>query len=160
MNTAPLSVPFNVATLHIANRLWPKGWDVSDNAPSTYPDMVASFKATGRHTVWAGASDRTIFGDPEVNYAFRAWHDWHHIVHRLDFTDAAEHEVLAGQCSDAREIYGNGGIADGFCRILRAEIIGQLGYKNAHGDFPSDQRGFVSAYLGNPISAIASPAYV
>ena len=155
----PLSVPFNVAALHIAGRLWPKGFDVSADAPATFEDMVANFKATGRHVVWSGASDRTIFGDPEVNYAFRAWHDWHHISRSLDFSDASEHEVFAGQYRDVRGIYGNGEAAQDFCDLLYAEIIGQLEFKNRHGNFPADQRGFVRHYLASPTRAVDNHLY-
>jgi hypothetical protein len=144
---APLSIRFNVAVLHIAGRLWPRGYDVSDDAPADFPSMIARYETTGRHTVWAGASDRTIFGDPEVNYAFRAWHDWHHIQFRHDFSDAGERNVYEGQRADLRKVYGNGDTFRHLDRYLKAEVLGQLEYKKAWGAFPEDQRGFVRCYV-------------
>ena len=37
-------------------------------------------------------ADNTIFGAPEVNYAFRAWHDWCHWMGGFDFS-------LYGECA-------------------------------------------------------------
>lgn len=66
----PLDIHFNVAVLHIANHLFPCGFDVSDNAPDTYEKLCAILDAGKRMVVWSGGSEATIYCSPEVNYAF------------------------------------------------------------------------------------------
>lgn len=143
---SPLSSRFNVAVLQIANRLFPCGFDVSDNAPDTYETLKAHYDATGRILVWSGASDQTIFGCAEINYAFRAWHDWRHITESADFSPAGESAVCEKQKEDIRAIY-DGETADFFCALLDAEIMGQLAHEQRHGEFPVDQKAFVVAWL-------------
>lgn len=142
----PLSIPFNVAVLHIANQIFPCGFDVSERAPQDFDSLVAHYDKTGRVLVWNGASDKTIFADAEVNFAFRAWHDSKHITGGHDFTWEGESAALTAQCADVRAIY-DGAQADFFCRLLDAEIAGQKNYQDKRGGFPLDQAAFVRAYL-------------
>lgn len=148
-----LSVPFNVAVRHITDKIFPCGFDVSKNAPQDHEQLQAYHHATGRIKVWNGASDRTIFGCPETNYMFRAWHDSKHVLGKHLFTPAGEYAVMLMQQVDIRALY-DGDQADYFCAILEAEIMGQLEYKNIHNEFPGDQIGFVRAYLFDPVAAI------
>lgn len=158
MNTKPLDRAFNVAVNHIASRLFPTGYDVADEAPSTLEELTDHLSRTGRMLVWKGASDDTIFADPETNWAFRAWHDYHHAKHQLAFDRDGETEVAKHQMRDIMALYGTGEIAERFCRILHAEIVGMLDYQDMHGDFPADQRAFVEGYLANPHAAILRAA--
>lgn len=153
---------FNCAVLHIASRLFPTGYDISDNAPETYDELCAHVASTGRMLVWSGASDRTIFGDNEVNYAFRAWHDHCHLRGSgHDFSWSGEHAVLQEQQSDIVALYGHGAKTHEngyeYAAILDAEVIGQLYHKEIHGRFPCDQIGFVRALLawGDGVTANA-----
>jgi len=150
----PLSVAFNVAVLHITSKILPCGFDVSENAPQDYDSLVAHYEKTGRVLVWNGASDKTIFGDCEVNFAFRAWHDSKHIIGSFSFTREGEMNALAMQKADILAIY-DGTAADFFCTLLDAEIRGQFDYAERHGGFPIDQIGFARAYLENAMIAIA-----
>lgn len=145
---SPLSVPFNVAVLHIASKVLPCGYDVSPIAPQDFDSLVAHYEATGRVLVWNGASDKTIFAYPEVNFAFRAWHDSKHIVGGFPFDRAGELAALEMQILDIRAIY-DGATADLFCDILTAEIMGQFSYKERHGGFPVDQIGFAKAWISH-----------
>lgn len=95
-------------------------FNVSDRAPSTFADIMRQGDPL---TVWSGASDGTIYADPAVNWAFRAWHDATHIAGRYDFTLAGETATCEAQ--------------------IRAEIVGQAQYAAAHGHFPVDQAAFV-----------------
>lgn len=149
----PLSVPFNVAVLHIATRLFPCGFDVAADAPQTFDSLMAHYNKTGRVLVWNGASDKTIFADSEVNYAFRAWHDSKHILKRLPFTREGEMKAMECQMLDVRAIY-DGATARSFCAILQAEIRGQFDYKERHGGFPLDQAAFARAYVLNAVLAL------
>lgn len=149
----PLSVGFNVAVLHIAGKVLPRGFDVSADAPQGFDSLVAHYAETGRIMVWNGASDRTIFADSQVNFAFRAWHDSRHIVGGFDFTQAGELGVAAMQKANILAIY-DGAQAAFYCRLLDAEIMGQFHYFEIHGGFPLDQKGFVVAYLEDQKSAL------
>lgn len=148
----PLDRAFNRAVHHIANKLLPAGWDVSDNAPSSLIGLRAHFLATGRICVWSGGSDRTIFADPETNYAFRAWHDYHHLTSNHEFTPEGETAVMRRQWADLQQVYGHGALK--WAGILYAEIIGQGEYERANGVFPDDQMAFVRAYLADPATAL------
>lgn len=150
----PLSVPFNVAVLHIASRVLPCGFDVSADAPQTFESLIAHYEKTGRVLVWNGASDRTIFADSEINFAFRAWHDSKHILGRHLFTREGEIAAMEMQKADIRALF-DGQPADSFCDLVESEIIGQLEYSESRGGFPIDQAAFARAYLVNKESAVA-----
>lgn len=140
----PLDAGFNIAVRSIAARLYPTGYDVADDAPSSLEELNAHVAATGRMIVWSGGSERTIFDDAETNYAFRAWHDWHHLKGQHPFDAEGEAAVFVRQRDQLRELYG---VRPAWEALLHAEIIGQLEYEAAHGCFPDDQRAFAQAYL-------------
>ena len=154
----PLSKAFNIAVLQCANRACPRGWAVADTAPATLGEGLAMLARDGRPTVWSGASDATVFGDAEINYAFRAWHDaWHYRL-RAPFNRLGEQLVCAAQCADIRALYGSGAIAGEFQRLLKAEIMGQLDYHACTGEFPADQRAFCLDYLASGALGLAGIA--
>jgi hypothetical protein len=97
--------------------------------------------------VWSGGSENTIYAEPEVNWAFRAWHDWCHYNGAHAFTPGGERAVFAMQCSHLLSLYGPCLKVQRWTRILRAEVIGQQEYFYRHGHYPEDQRAFVEAYL-------------
>ena len=97
--------------------------------------------------VWSGASEHTIFGEPEINWAFRAWHDWCHYYGAHAFTPEGERAVFRMQCSHLLLFYGDSLRTRHWIKLLRAEVIGQQDYFYKHGHFPYDQRAFVEAYL-------------
>lgn len=147
----PLDRAFNRAVHHIVSKLLPNGFDVSDSAPSSLIGLRAHYEATGRICVWSGGSDRTIFADAETNYAFRAWHDYHHLTGEHDFTPDGELSVACAQSQDIYDLYG---LHHRWADILHAEIIGQGEYERANGVFPNDQMAFVRAYLIHPENAL------
>lgn len=148
----PLFPAFNIATLHMASRVNPRGWRVANDAPDTLAKLKARTKRDGILTVSGEHSALTIYGDPEVNFAARAWHDACHILANAEFDDAGERAVCELQCAQLRQIYGDTS-SRLFQRIVRAEVIGQLEYKSAHGAFPDDQRAFVLERLSWDIPA-------
>lgn len=139
----PVNSDFNAAVLHIANQLMPRGWNVADDAPST-PETIKASYDTGRPTVWSGASDKTSFADPEVNYAFRAWHDWAHYRHNLPLTLEGEIAAAYVQASHLVSLYGQTPQTQGFVALLFAEAIGMARYNEIIGAFPVDQAAFVA----------------
>jgi len=81
----PLDGAFNCAVVEIAHRLVPR-YIISDDAPSTFRQLKAHLDAGKTLVVAKEGSDRTIFADPAVNCAFRAWHDWSHYTGNYDFS--------------------------------------------------------------------------
>jgi hypothetical protein len=146
----PLDRSFNIAVLHIAGKLCPGGYDVSDDAPDTYPKLRAHLDRTKQMLVWSGGSENTIYGEPEVNWAFRAWHDWCHYRGAHDFTPEGERAVFEMQRSHLLLFYGDCAQTQRWIKILRAEVIGQQKHFYKHGYYPYDQRAFVEAYLNEP----------
>lgn len=146
----PLFPSFNVATLHMARLVNPRGWNVSRNAPSSLAELKRRSRRDGVITVSSLHSDHTIYGDPEVNCAARAWHDACHLLADAGFDDAGERKVCALQQSQLATVYGDASSLL-FRRIIEAEVVGQLEYKAQHGAFPANQRDFVLNYLGATI---------
>lgn len=164
-NRKPLSAAFNVAVQQMASRLLPAGFDVGDNAPDTYADLRKHYQRTGRVLVDKGYSHKTSFADPEVNYAFRAWHDATHLRDKRRFTFDDEYKAAVAQHDDLCKVYGtetvfraDQRIADlskpgrpflvAFVDLLMAETYGQQCYARNHGgDFPDDQYAFTLAWL-------------
>ena len=140
-------VRFNAAVLKACKRVLPHGFDVSAEAPQTYEGLIAHFDAGRRMVVYSGGSERTIYGDPKVNYAFRAWHDWCHWRGRYDFSLEGERAACAMQAQHLVELYGDSRESRRWRRILHAEIIGQREYFDRFGVFPDDQRAFVENFL-------------
>lgn len=117
-------------------RLAPKH-EAKDTAPDTFASLLAN--KYSRLVVWAGASEKTIYGDPSVNWAFRAWHDALHIKLNADFT-------LQGEILVARE-QATLIDSDAMASLIMAEVQGQAEYFAKHGEFPVDQQQFIMEYL-------------
>ena len=96
-----LDIGFNVAVAHLADKT-ARSFRVADIAPHTYEEVIHQIETHGIIVVWSGASEHTIFGDPEINYAFRAWHDWCHWRGGRDFSPAGEIAASRMQCAHLR----------------------------------------------------------
>lgn len=96
--------------------------------------------------VFDGASENTIYGDPRVNHAFRAWHDACHIRARAGFDLAGEMRTCDRQIAEFYAAFPSAPkeIAD----LLRAEIIGQAEYFAVTGAFPVNQKAFICDLTG------------
>lgn len=152
LSTVALDIQFNAAVMTMANKVCPVGWLVGDGCPKSYDELIERLDAGNMMFVFDGGSEKTIYGCPEVNYAFRAWHDWCHWKGRFDFSYAGEFAVYRMQCAHLNIVYGCSRQTRRWKRILYAETIGQFDYLRTHGEFPDDQRAFVEAYLTNPFS--------
>lgn len=144
----PLNREFNIAVHHIANRLNPRGWIVSEGGLASLAALTAHMTRWGILLIDSDHSDHTIFADPETNYAFRAWHDWHHWKLQAPFDMAGEIAVANSQAGDLIALYG-AARSRPWRDLLRAEVVGQAEYEARHGVFPTDQIGFVQCYLLN-----------
>lgn len=133
----------------------PRGFDVAPAAPDTFADLHQHATLTGRMLVWSGASDATVWQCTRTNWAFRAWHDWHHVDGALPFDASGEAEACHRQCVDVFDLLGDNATTRRLAAILHAEINGQLAYAARHdGAFPRDQIGFVNAYLADAGAAL------
>ena len=128
----------------------PQGWHAADLAPNTYEELLEDVRLNAGHiTVWSGGSDRTVYGNPTVNHAFRAWHDSIHVGRGWDFTMTGEKLVAATQATTAFAA-GHTDLA----KVLLADVVGQAEYYGIHGAFPEDQIGFIQSYLRDPLAAL------
>jgi len=124
------------ALIDVAARVDTPRYRVSDHAPGTVEDLIRSFGETRELVIWSGASERTIWGAPELNWHFRAWHDWCHIRSGLGFTAGQEIELARWQCGDA-------GIQDVLASVVREEIEEQARFFLEHDHFlDGDQLAF------------------
>lgn len=88
--------------------------------------------------------DNTIFGDPEINIMFRAWHDSIHLELNEDFSPMAEVRVAFKQISELPEewLYER--------QLILMEVAGQVAYNDKHnGAFPENQREFTINLIAN-----------
>jgi hypothetical protein len=139
-----VNAQLDAAVLTLAGRLFPLGFTPRDTAPSTLADLKAAWDS-GPAVVWAGASDDTIFGSPEVNWAFRAWHDWAHYRYALPFTRDGEREAAFVQVAHLVRLYGDGRDVAAMAALVLCEVIGQAEAFGTHGKFPDHQRAFTEA---------------
>ncbi len=137
----------NVAVMAMARRLFPGGYDVGENAPDTFEKLKALFESGKRFVVYSGGSANTIFGDPHVNYDFRAWHDWCHWQGDFDFSLRGEYETFRMQCRHLAIVHGDNETTRHWRRILFADIIAQKFYERRIGRFPDHQMHIVRRYL-------------
>lgn len=115
-----------------------------DTAPSSW-DELARYRGNVL-PVWSGESERTIWGDARVNYAFRAWHDSTHRALSADFTLAGETRVIEAQISALITLYPSA--PNWLARLLRIEGIDQVIEFQCSGRFPADQLTFVTERFG------------
>ncbi|WP_424363080.1 hypothetical protein [Methylocystis parvus] len=144
---------FDAAVVRLS-RLTAGNFLVADDAPQTYEELIRQVEGQGVFIVWSGSSEQTIYSDPQINFAFRAWHDWCHWRGRHDFSPAGEIAVARMQRKQLIALYGDTPHTRLWCRIIDAEVVGQMLYRQLHGDFPADQRAFVATYLD--VRAIAA----
>ena len=119
-------------------------YTVADRAPSVETEL---FGNSGRMVIWAGESQHTIYGAPEVNWGFRAIHDQLHLDTNIGFDPLAEIHLARLQIASMRL---EGTIAD----LVYAEIAGQAEYYQKTGNFVTDQLEFNLHHSG--IDSIAS----
>jgi hypothetical protein len=117
-------------------RLAPK-FEAKEFAPDSFAKLRANI--TSGLVVWSGASENTIYGDPIVNHAFRAWHDSTHIRLNADFSPEGEKRVALEQA----RLIGS----DMWAKILIGEVVGQAEYFAKYGKFPANQVEFMVNYL-------------
>lgn len=124
----------NNAVLRMASKL---AYRVADNAPNTFGDLQACGKEL---VIWSGASDKTIYGDCRVNWAFRAWHDSLHLKTGLIFH--VDHEIELGRIQAS--LCDSQLVAD----LIYCEVAGQAEHYKQTGEFVTDQLSFTIKKMG------------
>lgn len=104
--------------------------------------MLEDFNA-GKLVIWTGESENTIFGDPWINYQFRAIHDIFHCVYQKGFSAGDELQVNYLQ----QQAFCFDGLGEFDRELLNIETAGQVLYFDACGEFPKDQRKFAIGEL-------------
>lgn len=107
-----------------------------------------------RVPVFEGGCYRSVYPSPSDNFTFRAWHDLLHLRLDADFSPGGEALVFFAsliEVSIALPIVSRG---TDVLWTLWGDHIGQGLYHGVHGQFPTDQRGFVEAFLEDPGKAL------
>jgi len=124
------------------------GYQEVADAPETLQSIREAFlkarKDRQAFPVYSGASDKTVYLNPEGNWAFRFWHDILHVIHASDtkFEDEVKLGYLHVQAVEKE--FGKGSLE---ARIMGWDTVGQSAYHAILGNFPEDQAGFVFASL-------------
>lgn len=122
------------------SRFKSRSFEVSDFAPSSFESLNES--KLSRLTIWAGASDKTIWGAPSSNHLFRAWHDSVHLRTGYDFSVQGELLTAQVQAEEASRLVG-----DCFASLVHAEVAGQVLYFARFNEFPLNQRAFIDSCM-------------
>ena len=99
---------FNAAVRHICRHTFPQGFGWAPDAPDTMEDLAALFYGTGKMVVtdkWV-PEDHPQFEDAYTYRAFRAWHDWVHLVGNFGFTLEGECRATAFHHAQLTALYG------------------------------------------------------
>jgi len=106
-----------------------------------FPDFKKLTEETGYMQISNENCEGTIFGNPEVNVMFRAWHDSIHIQLNEDFGYMAEARVAFAQCAELPNDWH-------FERqLILCEVIAQAAHHEKTGNFVADQRKFTIEVL-------------
>jgi hypothetical protein len=105
--------------------------------------MVYDINYRNKLYVWTGASECTVFGEPVINWKFRAIHDSIHIKNNLDFS--AQSELIVNYLQ--QQIFCFDGLPEFERQILNIETAGQVLYYCKNESFPENQRKFAISEL-------------
>ncbi|SDB87263.1 hypothetical protein GA0111570_105313 [Raineyella antarctica] len=121
------------------------GWHPVVDAPSTYQQLRGaidrSLATKEPLPVSSENSASVVYDRPEVNFAFRFWHDVSHVQHGLSFALEDELELALWHLNVLEQ---SGTTRDSIAyRLLEADLLGQLLLMGLVGRFPFDQEEFV-----------------
>jgi hypothetical protein len=139
-----LNPEFNALVLAFASRI---SYTLTDAETQSFEEMKALYKSTGSIPINTGFSDNTIFGNPAINWAFRAWHDYCHLLLDADFSEQGERETCELQIAQMFLALGHTEQAWRFASIIRGEVIGQVLYYQRFQSFPKNQCAFMTCWL-------------
>lgn len=119
-------------------------WTAQADAPDTYPALRRAFahsRVTGEPLPVSNEnSDSVIFTNPDVNYAFRFWHDCSHVLQGLSFSLPDEFELAILHLEDLQNAGFDPDTAE--YKLLRADTLGQVIVNAIAKRFPFEQERF------------------
>lgn len=101
--------------------------------------------------IYSGGSGKTIYGDKNTNYDFRAFHDMIHITYNLTFKK--NDEFLVGAIQAVKLMQSGASVNDSM--LVFADVIGQVKYYFKYNKFVDNQIGFISAYIKDQKNALS-----
>ena len=119
----------------------------SDAQFADFAAMKKDFQSRGILTVNVNHSDGTIFGNPSVNWLFRAWHDAAHLAVDADFSQAGERAASAYQIAQVLTVYGFGPVSARWAALIDCKVNAQADYFFRTGEFVQHQYAFTVAQL-------------
>lgn len=108
-----------------------------------YTQLKHDVEKCGILVISTDFSDSSIFGDPKMNWKFRAVHDMQHYDLNLDFEPQSEFMITYKMLGD----YKRKGLSQFDIDLLQIEMNGQVAYYVETGDFPVNQREFTIGEL-------------
>lgn len=121
-------------------------WHFSAGLP--YATQAHNPEPIAVHTLGTGP-EHNIFSCKHVHYAFRAWHDYLHLVLGQDFGKAGELAV----CKEHVRSLRRSGVPAIDRRAVWAFTSGEVAHYWAHGNFIDYKREFVTHWLLHGASA-------
>ena len=100
--------------------------------------------------VYDGNCENTIFSSPEINHAFRAWHDAVHLEHNLGFGFKDELKVARLHIAELRLLGITGLDAD----LVFNDVAGQIIFFYWKKEYVKDQQKFHQHLFINGMEAI------
>ena len=119
------------------------------DAPSTYEELckeLDTHKPGGIEPVrvYSGGCYDTIFSEPKVNHALRAWHDLTHYNESLGFGLSDEIQVANMQVLDAEALAEEYDLTETDINVLWYELAGQRMYYDIHNEYVIEQNRFIA----------------
>lgn len=138
MKTAPFSQRLND---FIINRVKSINYVAGSFKEMDFEELKRLYLEKGKLYISRDNCQNTIFGSPEVNIMFRAWHDQVHIDANEGFEYMQETRVAFLQAAELPEDWH-------FEKMLiLAEVVGQAAYHEKTGGFVPDQIQFTKDLL-------------
>ena len=151
-NADTLSIEPYAASAELEQHILDKApeYQPTNTAPSSYAALL-HWHRTGQSSdsvvygdripVFDGGCEHTIYSEPRVNHAFRAWHDSTHLRLEAAFDEHGECEVATAHWRSVK----NAGLSVADQSAIWFDTWGQYAYYLKHGAYIYNQALFVAA---------------
>jgi hypothetical protein len=124
-------------------------WVGTTEAPDRYQPLVSAYqhsKASGEPLpISSENSHSVIYTSPDVNVAWRFWHDVHHVELGLSFKSVDELALALWHLGELQQAgFSRGSMP---WRLLHADLVGQAHLWALARRYPEDQASFVRSCL-------------
>lgn len=142
-----LDEEFNQAVMAFSLVCWPEGYERTSEQYESFEAMREAFRTEGRIKINTNFSEQTIFENPEVNWDFRAWHDWCHLWLDAGFDREGETKAAELQKRMLDLSFPSHPKLEFWKTLIDIEVVGQLEYYLQNGAFVSNQIEFAHEQL-------------